>query len=104
MYIAGASPKSSPSLPQSYQAPVPPWPPLAHRVRFKEGAMDGWPKPVACAALATVLASSGDHLAVQGKVPGLTEVDDGGCEILHHQKDGWTPINKVDIDGLSHYL
>ena len=88
MYIAGASPKSSPSLPQSYQAPVPPWPSLAHRVRFKEGAMDGWPKPVACAALATVLASSGDHLAVQGKVPGLTEVDDSGCEILHHQKDG----------------
>lgn len=39
--------------------------------------MDGWPKPVACAALATVLASSGDHLAAQGKVPGLTEAQTG---------------------------
>lgn len=39
--------------------------------------MDGWPKPVACAALATVLASSGDHFAAQGKVPGLTEAQTG---------------------------
>ena len=39
--------------------------------------MDGWPKPVACAALATVLASGGDHWA-QGKVPGLIEAETQG--------------------------
>ena len=47
------------------------------RVGRIAGAMDGWPKPVACAALATVLASGGDHWA-QGKVPGLIEAETQG--------------------------
>ena len=38
--------------------------------------MDGWPRPVACAALATLLASGGEHLA-PGKVPGLIEAKRG---------------------------